>query len=660
MNMTNTSRNMKRMLVSFLLMFAVIGLFAQEETSKEEIKENNKTMKMIKADKEHLFVSGFAETYDKAKEAAIVELAKNIRTEVTSKSSSFIKHTSENGEIVETEVFSQMYETFTDVNLPYYNVLLVRKPGGKIKNYQVFAYIKKSDVEKMMREIEEKKIQERLERLERITGEVQAYYDYGDKHVGSYKFDDVLENWYIGYVMSYQEDIRIKTENDDEVPAALHIKDRMKGLMEDIEVEAVSYKENRVGDYQSEYEVELKASYKGHNVSKLYYNYFDGNSTSETTMLKDGIGKITLYYPKDEISLRIVYFEPNRSDKDIQPYLKGGLYTFDEEAVKNINIASLKNKPVTPASEVDVLVMSADTMALQQEQEEENILDDFRPVEPFQEQRNKIEMVEAAIRSRDYRFEDKNSIFTQLGYSNFEDLIKYGHASIIGTPQYEFTKMGDVTLCRGLKMQFAFNNNHKFTEDVVFRFNSDNKIESLAFTLCDVDENVIMGRTKWDEDSKQKLLTLLEDYQTAYALHDTIYLDQVFSDNALIIIGNVVKKRDEKVKDKIQMKNEVSYKELSKSEYMARLKRQFKSKKFINLNFKDVEVTKASNGNLYGIRLLQEYHSDTYGDVGYLYLVVDLRPKTIRRENYPVIHARVWQSDKLPFDELVGLKDFKL
>lgn len=659
MNTTNILRNMKRMLVSCLLMFAVVAVSAQEEISKEDIKEHNKTMKMIKADKDYLFESGFGDTYVKAKEDAIFRLAKNINTEVKSKSSSYINHTSENGEIVETEVFSQMDETFTDVNLPYYNAIPVRKPGGKVKTYQVFVYIKKSDVEKKMKELEEKKIQERKEKLERLTSEVQAYYDYGEKHVGSYKFDDVLEHWYIGYVMSYQQDVRINSENGDEVPAALHIKDRMKELMEDIEVEAVSYKENRVSNYQSEYEVELRATYKGHNVSKLYYTYFDGNSTSETTMLKDGIGKITLYYPKDEVSIKIVYFEPNRSDKDIQPYIKSGLYAFDDEAVKKIDIASLKKKPVTPVSEVEeVLVMSADTMALQQD--DENILDEFSEVQPFQVQRNKIEMIEAAIRSRDYRFEDKNSIFTQLGYSNFEDLIKYGHASIIGTPQYEFTKMGDVTLCRGLKLQFAFNNNRKFTEDVVFRFNSDNKIESLAFTLCDVDENVIMGRTKWDEDSKLKLLTLLEDYQTAYALHDSVYLDQVFSDNALIIIGSVVKKRDEKVKDKIQMKNEVTYKELSKSEYMARLKKQFKSKKFINLNFKDVEVTKASNGNLYGIRLLQEYHSDTYGDVGYLYLVVDLRPKTIRRENYPVIHARVWQSDKLPFNELVGLKDFKL
>ena len=658
MTMTNNSRNMKQVLLSFLLLFAMTAVSAQE-ISKEDIKENNKTMNMIKKDSEYLHESGYAETYDKAKEEAILRLAKNINTEVKSKTSNYISHTSENGEIVEQEVFSQMNETFTDVNLPYYNALPVKKPSSKNKNYQVFVYIKKSDVEKKMKEIEEKKIQERKERLERLTGEVQAFYDYGDRHVDSYKFDDVLENWYIGYIMSYQENIRIKTDDGDEVPAALHIKDRMKELMEGIEVEALSYNETHVGQYQSEYDVELRASYKGHNVTKLYYTYFDGNSTSDVTMLKDGIGKMTLHYPKDEVSFRIVYFEPNRSDKDIQPYLKDGLYTFDDEAVKFIDIASLKKKPLNVATEVEeVIVMSADTMDMQQTSE--TMLDDFMPVEPFQEQRNSMAMIESAIRSRDYSFEDKNSLFTQLGYSNFEDLIKYGHASIIGTPQYEFTKMGDVTLCKGLKMQFAFNNNHKFTEDVVFRFNSDNKIESLAFSLCDVDENVIMGRTKWDEDSKLKLLTLLEDYQTAYALHDSVYLDQVFSDNALIIIGNVVKKRDDKVKDKIQMKNEVTYKELSKAEYMARLKRQFKSKKFINLNFKDVEVTKASNGNLYGIRLLQEYHSDTYGDVGYLYLVVDLRPKTIRRENYPVIHARVWQSDKLPFDELVGLKDFKL
>ena len=72
----------------------------------------------------------------------------------------------------------------------------------------------------------------------------------------------------------------------------------------------------------------------------------------------------------------------------------------------------------------------------------------------------------------------------------------------------------------------------------------------------------------------------------------------------------------------------------------------------INLNFTDTDFKRASDGDeFYGIRVRQEYFSNTYGDVGYLFLLVDLR------FDEPIIHVRAWQNDKLPLDALFGLSD---
>ena len=85
---------------------------------------------------------------------------------------------------------------------------------------------------------------------------------------------------------------------------------------------------------------------------------------------------------------------------------------------------------------------------------------------------------------------------------------------------------------------------------------------------------------------------------------------------------------------------------------MAKLRRHFKTKEYINLNFTETDFKQAWNTeDFFGVRVRQEYFSSNYGDVGYLFLLVDLREKD------PVIHVRAWQDDKIPVDQLFSLKD---
>ena len=48
-------------------------------------------------------------------------------------------------------------------------------------------------------------------------------------------------------------------------------------------------------------------------------------------------------------------------------------------------------------------------------------------------------------------------------------------------------------------------------------------------------------------------------------------------------------------------------------------------------------------GEIYGIQIHQDYYSSTYGDTGYLFLMVD-----INDPDNPIISIRTWQPERDP------------
>jgi hypothetical protein len=84
----------------------------------------------------------------------------------------------------------------------------------------------------------------------------------------------------------------------------------------------------------------------------------------------------------------------------------------------------------------------------------------------------------------------------------------------------------------------------------------------------------------------------------------------------------------------------VVFTRLSKEQYIKRLKNSFESKEWINIKFGGTTIDQSEQANLYGIRLVQDYSSNNYGDHGYLFLLVDASDK----EN-PTILIRSWQPE---------------
>ena len=152
-----------------------------------------------------------------------------------------------------------------------------------------------------------------------------------------------------------------------------------------------------------------------------------------------------------------------------------------------------------------------------------------------------MQEIEKALRSRDY--ESVRHHFTEEGFGMLDTLSRYGTITVIGTQEYSFIKFGTQVICRDINMQFDFRNNASFNRDVVFRFDDATKqVASIAFRLSSVTERDIVTKSKWPEESRLVLVNFLEDYQTAYALKRYDYLESIFSDDALIIVGHIVEK----------------------------------------------------------------------------------------------------------------------
>ena len=196
-------------------------------------------------------------------------------------------------------------------------------------------------------------------------------------------------------------------------------------------------------------------------------------------------------------------------------------------------------------------------------------------------------------------------------------------------------------------------------QEAVISFDKQGNIESFYLSISmNLYMNVIKSNLELtDLRRRQLILDYVEQFRTAYNQKDINFLNQVFSEDALIITGKVIttKHREGFTSQKIQ------YNKQSKEQYIRNLRGVFQRNSYIKVTFDEIEVLRHSvNPNIYGVTLLQGWTSGQYHDDGYLFLLWDFT-----NENAPQIHVRTWQPDKiggkpLPKDEVFTLDDFDI
>ena len=509
------------------------------------------------------------------------------------------------------------------------------------EQYSYFIYMKRSDFNAMC--------DERYKSVVRLA--LRGYECENDDNL---QIEDALRNYYWSLMLCLAhpqgESLTIKID-DEEVNAYNWLIDRINGS--DGVLNSFSFilpKENAIEETSEGLLVNLNVrSTAGIPVSNLQFDYYNGQKYIPTSV-NDGTAAVIIQPDRTTINIKIEYEFKNEST--IETEVHKVLHTLEH----NIKFKNIKHTINLDNAKKDKEIKPVLTeMNLEYNNEWRKIDGKFDVKDS--DYMKIMNDVEAALRSRNYT--SVRHHFTDEGYGMLDTLSKYGKMTIIGEQDYNFLKMGNQVICRDINMQFDFRNNVSFNRDVVFRFDSETrKIVSIAFRLSSITERDIVTKSKWSEEARLTLINFLEDYQTAYALKRHDYLESIYSDDALIIVGHVVKKTV--IPDQAQFNfsdDDVKLMQYDKNTYFKNLARTFNSQDYINIKFESTDFTRAkssTNREVYGVRLLQRYYSTTYGDVGYLFLLVDLTDEN------PLINVRAWQPDEVELDKLMGMKDLRL
>lgn len=151
----------------------------------------------------------------------------------------------------------------------------------------------------------------------------------------------------------------------------------------------------------------------------------------------------------------------------------------------------------------------------------------------------------------------------------------------------------------------------------------------------------IMNKVDANDVTEITQREIIEDviakFRTAYNTKDIDYLEAIYSDDALIITGNVFKRR---TADGITVQ-ESKYTVKTKQEYINSLKNVFQKNAWINIKLTTREIVQhVDYPYLYGVSLFQDWNaSGGYHDSGYLFLLFDFRDL-----EQPTIWVRTWQA----------------
>ena len=175
-------------------------------------------------------------------------------------------------------------------------------------------------------------------------------------------------------------------------------------------------------------------------------------------------------------------------------------------------------------------------------------------------------------------------------------------------------------------------------KELCIDFNSAGKIIDFNFTMDKTNYVNIMkeGLRLKDEDRRMMIIGWCQQFEKAYCDKNIRFIEDVFSDDALIITGKLVTQR---VKNDVMPQNGVVFEPKGKKEYIAGLKRVFANNQRLKVKFDDYRVVRhPAKPDYYGVTLKQDWHSDSYSDQGSVFLLWDFTD-----EDHPKIHVRTWE-----------------
>lgn len=583
----------------------------------------------IKKNSNYIWGEGNGTTMSDAEGEALRQMSVQISVSVYN--SSYDEESNDNS-VQKAVLQSVSSAKFTNVQMR----VLEEEPNAK-----VFCFMSRSEVKKM---------------FEKRANHIANMVDAGKTAESRMMIDEALRNYYWALVLAKTTPEPVEIEFNDkkgEATSLLPIKIKSVLAMINASVDEIQDGKNLI----------LGFTYNGKPVSSLNFKYNDGQSIVGPIVARDGIGEASMASIPADGKLHLTYElrfrnEVDPTDSDIAGAFNAGILPNINSSVAIAIKSNSKKKAAAP------MLASAEMLAAQPTNDKHSIA--MQNADNTDDLQKAVLAVEAAISSNNPK--SAFSYFTPEGYTLFANLMaKNGKVTLVGKAQnHNFIIADGYIIGRATNIKRQFRNGKAFMEKLVYRFNPESrKIESVAFALTQRAENDIMNAAaSWPEVSRWAILNFMEDYQTAFALKRTDYINSIFSDDALIITGTILKKLDnaERAFDRSKSLDlggpkDIAYSQLSKTEYIDRLRKIFSTREYVHLQFED-NVTRMidlpaingiNKGAAFGIEIKQRYESTGYSDDGYLTMVFDTRGKL------PIIHVRLWQPDK---NNMMSLQEF--
>lgn len=597
---------MKKRVIGFFCLI-LLPMLAMAQSPLEQLAK-------IQADDNYIIGEGRSNTDSKANQSALNDLISKISVTVQSETNLDMQQIADGDKVDSKTAMEAVVRTYSAGSLNNTKSLWIsHEPEA-----YVVRYIHKDELEKVFQEREDR---------------ILSYVYTAQNAEREGRIDDALRNYYWGLCLlkSLQHPNAVKIDQDGiKQTLTVWIPEQINGILANIKTEIAKVEENVI---------DLFINYKGKPVTSLDFRFMDGMNYSFVNSAKDGLSEIELHpgTPTDKLQLKYEYEFAGQMRQDRELEMVSEVFNPTPFPKATVVINGPKKKEMKATQEKfqeTVQAMSVAGHATAVQEDASAVL--------AQTVGNIINAIKAK------KYDSVRDYFTEDGFDMFTRLINYGTASILGNPSLNFYQLGDRIICRSVPMKFAFkNNNRSFVEDVTFTFDADRKIESIAFGLDKAARDDIFNREAagWTDSIRMVIATFLENYKTAFALKRADYIKSIFDDDAIIIVGHVIKKAQKTAENDKYLDNEmVKHTRLSKQEYIKNVERSFKSNQFINIRFTDNDVKKMGVGaDTYGIQIHQDYYSSTYSDTGYLFLMVDLNDI-----DQPCIKVRTWQPKRDP------------
>jgi hypothetical protein len=209
-------------------------------------------------------------------------------------------------------------------------------------------------------------------------------------------------------------------------------------------------------------------------------------------------------------------------------------------------------------------------------------------------------------------------------------------------------------------------------QEGVIEFDHNGKITDFRLALdAQTSESLEKCGSVADKEKQMIILQYVERFRTAYNQKDLQTISDMFSDDALIITGHIVMRKQTSDSQKATAK--VEYTRQNKEQYIRNLSLAFKRNKWIDVKFSQIGENGEEGGcagitrstkdpTKYGVRLRQSWKSNNYSDEGYLFLLWEFP----ENGSSPIIHVRTWQPEwasgkkQEPNDDISTLGGFDL